>query len=247
MSTVRPFTSNCTAIGAAGAAESASLAGLAAAAAAGVGAGRARARDGAGGAEVHEPGVGRQRAGHLVEQVGPDVAIAVHACGWCRSGRPASRGSISWCRFSAEERLEPLVLGAALLQLRRRARSARAPCRRRRSRASRARPPSSPRRRAGAGSLILLPSPRTPSERPGEGLPGALALEVGAEIDGDHRSSVPGSGLRGAAQREADREHQQRRDLVDRDTGRRRRRPPGASRSGWPAGPGCAAGPTAPC
>src|SRR6476469_3754837 len=66
------------------------------------------------------------------------------------------------------------------------------------------------------GSLILLPSPRRPSSDPAKDFRARLRLRSGRRLTVIIGRRVPGAGLRGAAQRESDREHQQRRDLVDR-------------------------------
>src|SRR5690349_21906640 len=67
-----------------------------------------------------------------------------------------------------------------------------------------------------SGSLILLPSPRRPSREIANDFLARFRLRSGRRLTVIIGRRVPGSGLRGAAQREADREHQERRDLVDR-------------------------------
>src|SRR6476646_1522865 len=66
------------------------------------------------------------------------------------------------------------------------------------------------------GSLILLPSPRTPSSVPAKDFFARLRLRSGRRLTVIIARRVPGSGLRGAAQRQADGEHQEGGDLVDR-------------------------------
>src|SRR5690349_3401878 len=66
------------------------------------------------------------------------------------------------------------------------------------------------------GSLILLPSPRKPSSAPVRGRRVRLRLRSGRRLTVIIGRRVPGSGLRGAAQREADRQHQQGGHFVDR-------------------------------
>src|SRR5689334_18175469 len=67
-----------------------------------------------------------------------------------------------------------------------------------------------------SGSLMLLPRPRSTSSDPMTGRRARLRLRSGRRL-----TVIIGrrswSGLRGAAQREADREHQERRDLVHRE------------------------------
>ena len=239
MSTVRPFSSNCTGGATSAWVLSAAVPALGAPAAAG--AGCARGGD-AGRGQVDQPGVGRQGAGHFVEHMRPDVPVAVDGADHAdlRHERVADDLLVA---LLGEERLEPLVLGPALLELRgQRAQLARGADHDEAQPAEHAHPAQHGREQQRI--LDLAPQAAHPIERPTEGPPRALTLEVGAEIDGDHRSSVLVGVTRRCAARgrsAASAGGRSRRP----GTGRRRHRPPGASRSGWPAGPGCAAGPKA--
>ena len=180
----------------------------------------------------------------FVEHVRPHVAVAVHAADDAdlRHQRIADGFLMP---LLGEERLEPLVLGAALLQLRReRAQLAGGAEQDEAHPAQHAHPAQDGHEENGI--LDLAAQTTHALQRPQEGPPSALALEVGAEIDGDHRSSIlvgvtrrcEARGRSGAS--EAGRPRPP-------GAGRRHRPPPAASRSGWPAGPGCAAGRTALC
>ena len=243
MSTVRPFTSNCT--GGGGAFSTLLLSAcLAVAGLAGAGAAARRTARDADGAQIHQPGVGRQRAGHFVEHVRPDVAVAVDGADDAdlRHQRVPDRLLVALLR---QERLEALVLGPALLELRReRAQLARGAEEDEAQIPEHAHPAQDGHEQHG----VLDPAPQAahPIERPREGPPRALALEVGAEIDGDHRSSVLVGVTRRCAARGRSGASAGARPRRP-GTGRRRHPPPGASRSDWPAGPECAAGPRALC
>ena len=180
--------------------------------------------------------------------VGPHVAVAIHGADDAdlREQRVADGLLVP---LLGEERLEPLVLGrgpgssrgSSAFEL---GGGAHADV----ARGSRARRPSSPQRRAGAGPSLCRPRrPRTASTTPAKGEPRALALEVRTKIDGDHRVSGPLVGVTprcGARGRSGASAGVPLRPPAWRRT---RRRPPGASRSGWPAGPESGAGRPAPC
>src|SRR6266508_2882797 len=121
---------------------------------------------------------------------------------------------VSWCRFSVRKALKRRCSARVDSSCGSSALSSRVV-----PRTTKPSQPSTPTQLATAtssmGSLILLPRPRTPCIAPWKGEPARLRLRFGRRLTVIIGREVRGSGLRRAAQRESNREHQQRGDLVD--------------------------------